>query len=536
MTFPVALLIVILLLLGTVLQTHQSPRESVPNTALQRINLDRRDEIKSAFNFAWNGYYTAAFPHDELKPLSNGPGESRNGWGATPVDALGTAILMELPDVVNVVLEHVKGIDFNDTGTDISVFESTIRYVGGLLSAYELLRGPFSHLNMDEGSVEVLLVKARELAEVLCAAFGEGNALPSGSLNPFTRIGNGENSLAGAGTLVLEWIKLSALTKDSKYANFTQKAEDFLLNPKPKSTEAFPGMVPIDLNITTGQFKPSDITWGGSSDSFYEYLLKMYIYDPKSFPQYKDRWIQAADSSIQYLASSPRGYPDLVFLGRYDEKAGMFVPQSGHMECFAGGNYILGGMVLGEQKYTDFGLKLVHSCHHTYISTTTHIGPETFSWIPSQCSLLPPPTSPPWLCNQPYSPTTLTSTNATGFYIIDPSYNLRPEVLESYYYAYRFTRDEKYRDWAWDAWVAINGTARVGNGYSYVRDVDKVDGGGWGDNMESYFFSETLKYLWLIFGGGSREGEGEEWQVSVGDGAVEKWVYNTEGHPLKVRK
>lgn len=33
----------------------------------------------------------------------------------------------------------------------------------------------------------------------------------------------------------------------------------------------------------------------------------------------------------------------------------------------------------------------------------------------------------------------------------DKYYILRPEVIETYFYLWRFTKDQKYRDWAWDA-------------------------------------------------------------------------------------
>jgi mannosyl-oligosaccharide alpha-1,2-mannosidase len=200
LTFPVALVVAIIFLLLVFPSTK--PQDSTSHDAFGDSNIGRRDAIKSAFQFAWNGYYTLAFPHDELKPLSNTPGHSRNDWGATAIDALGTAILMEMPEIVKQILAHVKSIDFNSTSTPISVFESTIRYMGGLLSAYELLTGPFASLNPDSENLLFLVDQAEILGHVLSSAFVQGNALPSGELEPHTFKGNGKNSLAGAGTLV----------------------------------------------------------------------------------------------------------------------------------------------------------------------------------------------------------------------------------------------------------------------------------------------------------------------------------------------
>jgi mannosyl-oligosaccharide alpha-1,2-mannosidase len=126
------------------------------------------------------------------------------------------------------------------------------------------------------------------------------------------------------------------------------------MNPTPKDLEQYAGLVPIKINAVSGSFLKDMVTWGSSGDSFYEYLLKMYVYDPKSYEEYRGRWIQAADSTIKYLASSPRTVPNIAFIGKYEATG--FIPESGHLECFAGGNFILGGTVLGETKYTDFGL------------------------------------------------------------------------------------------------------------------------------------------------------------------------------------
>ena len=160
------------------------------------------------------------------------------------------------------------------------------------------------------------------------------------------------------------------------------------------------------------------------------------------------------------------------------------------------------------------------------MSTATRIGPEKFMWVPSECGK----TTPAWKCDAPPSEGGADDFNSkSGFWITESSYNLRPKVIESYYYAYRMTRDEKYREWAWDAWQAIDKNARLERGYNYLRDVNAPDGANRaGDNQESYFFSETLKYLFLIFSDDS------EWHVKFD--APNHWVYNTEGHPFKVRR
>jgi mannosyl-oligosaccharide alpha-1,2-mannosidase len=159
--------------------------------------------------------------------------------------------------------------------------------------------------------------------------------------------------------------------------------------------------------------------------------------------------------------------------------------------CFDGGSFILGGLVLKEQKYVDFGLALVNGCHDTYISTVTGIGPEVFQWVESSTSASDPNNPPP-------PPDQEAFYEKSGFYITASDYVLRPEFLESLYYAYRATGNQMYRDWAWDAFLAINTTCAVGSGYAELNDVNAPGGGGFSDFMDSFFFAEVLKYSYLI--------------------------------------
>jgi mannosyl-oligosaccharide alpha-1,2-mannosidase len=70
----------------------------------------------------------------------------RNGWGATAVEALGTATIMDIPEIVDEILDYIPTINFQKTKDPVDLFETTIRYLGGMLSAYELLTGPMHHL------------------------------------------------------------------------------------------------------------------------------------------------------------------------------------------------------------------------------------------------------------------------------------------------------------------------------------------------------------------------------------------------------
>lgn len=130
---------------------------------------DKRAIIKKAFLFSWNGYRSKAWKQDELSPVS---GKYRNpfcGWGATLVDTLDILWIMDLKDEFEEAVDAVKETDFTTSArNDIPLFETVIRYLGGLVAAYDISGGTY----------KVLLDKAVELADILMGAFDTPNRMP----------------------------------------------------------------------------------------------------------------------------------------------------------------------------------------------------------------------------------------------------------------------------------------------------------------------------------------------------------------------
>lgn len=145
------------------------------------------------------------------------------------------------------------------------------------------------------------------------------------------------NGLATIGTLVLEWTHLSDLTGNQTFADLTQHAESYLLNPEPPSSQPFPGLVGTNVALNNGSFLDAYGGWIGGDDSFYEYLIKMYVYDSSRFGFYKDRWTLAADSSIEYLASHPSSRTDLTFVAVFNGT--QLVYESEHRKWTVRSNY-----------------------------------------------------------------------------------------------------------------------------------------------------------------------------------------------------
>ena len=221
-------------------------------------------------------------------------------------------------------------------------------------------------------------------------------------------------------------------------------------------------------------------SWGSLSDSFYEYLLKAYIYNQKTYVSYLERWKLAADSTMRMIASHPYGRPDEVFLPYWEGEARLNAMDS--LSWFAGGSYVLGGIVTGNQTLLDFGLMIANTGGHLYNSTATGLGPEFVHWTTD--------------CSGTWGEEHCDGSNSVR--ASDKSFKLRPEVLETWYYAYRATKDPKYREWAWNMFMSIERVCKTEYGYSAISDVTMPDGGEKLDQQESFVFAEVFKYIYLM--------------------------------------
>lgn len=148
----------------------------------KRIRLHRQKSVKDAFLVSWNAYKTHALPHDELRPVTLAYKDPFGGWGATLVDALDTLWIMGLTREFDKAVKLVADIDFttNSMG-NMRVFETVIRYLGGLVGAWDLATegGQSSaYKNGDKEGYQILLAKAQELADVLLGAFDTPNRMP----------------------------------------------------------------------------------------------------------------------------------------------------------------------------------------------------------------------------------------------------------------------------------------------------------------------------------------------------------------------
>ena len=160
----------------------------------------RRTHIRNAMKHVWKGYTTYAYGYDELKPLSKMGYDNWGGMCTTLVDSLDTLWLMGMKKEFWEGREYIeKHLDYNKVTKSISVFETTIRNLGGLLSAFDL------------SGDKMFLNKAEDLGERMLKAFDSPSGLPYSLTNLNTNESSNlswlknQGILADMGTLQLEF-------------------------------------------------------------------------------------------------------------------------------------------------------------------------------------------------------------------------------------------------------------------------------------------------------------------------------------------
>ncbi|XP_031120045.1 mannosyl-oligosaccharide 1,2-alpha-mannosidase MNS1 [Ipomoea triloba] len=442
-------------------------------------DAQRREKVKDAMRHAWSSYEKYAWGHDELQPQSKNGVDSFGGLGATLIDALDTLYIMGLDEEFQKAREWVANtLDFNKN-YDASVFETTIRVVGGLLSAYDL------------SGDNVFLEKAQDIADRLLPAWDTPTGIPYNIINlahgnphnpGWTR---GDSILADSGTEQLEFIALSQRTLDPKYQ---QKVENVIL----ELNKTFPddGLLPIYINPHTGRRSFSTITFGAMGDSFYEYLLKVWIQGNKtdSVMPYRKMW----EISMKGFESLVRRTTPSSFAYICEKNGNSLIDKMDELACFAPGMLALGASGYGpdeSQKYLLLAEELARTCYNFYESTPTKLAGENYFF------------------NKGQDMSVGTSWNI-----------LRPETVESLFYLWRLTGNKTYQEWGWNIFQAFEKNCRIESGYVGLKDVNT----GVKDNMmQSFFLAETLKYLYLLFSPPSVI-------------PLDQWVFNTEAHPLKI--
>lgn len=433
----------------------------------------RRNEVRKAFKRSYDAYKKYAWLKDEVTPVTYSAKNTFGGWGATLVDSLDTLWIMGYHDEFREATAAVVKLDWSNTEeTAINIFETTIRYLGGLLSAYDL------------SNDMLLLRKAHELGDILYHGFDTPNRLPPFWLN-FEEVRTGQmvagtnDASASPASLCIELTRLSQLTGDPKFYDAADRVTRFL--ERTQNTTKLPGMWPQMLDFRNEAATGSSFTLGASADSLYEYLPKMYALLGGADASYEQMYRSAMDAVIEKLLFRPMtpDNQDILFSGEFNSyRPTELAPESQHLTCFVGGMFGLGGRLFDIEKHVDIGERLARGCGWAYKSFETGIMPEIFNMMACKN-----PDSCEW--DEKAWETAASTTSPKGFTNIrDARYLLRPEAIESIFILYRITGKSELRDVAWEMFESITNATYTEIAYSAISDVGEQYGGTKLDSME----------------------------------------------------
>ncbi|KAF7303417.1 alpha-1,2-Mannosidase [Mycena indigotica] len=527
-------------------------------------DAEKREAVVKAFKYAWRAYERDAMGSDEYHPLARKGSNltSAGGIGYMVVDALDTMMIMGLDEEYARARRWIETKLQFDRDAEVSVFETTIRVLGGLLSAYHLASKRL-HPFIPPSDAALFLNQAEDLASRLLPAFSTASGLPFSLINLHKRVGvpdrenRGLVSTAEAATLQLEFRYLSWVLGEDEFhesksnvrpEQYWEKAERVM--KVIRMARANGGLAPIFMNIDAGKFVSSDIRLGSRGDSYYEYLLKQHLQTASTEPIYRDMYTTAMNAVHRTIFV--RGpLTGMLFTQEIQSKrnaqSGMSwvrVRKQDHLVCFLAGELLLGAVTvhraagvkkvsippraeeLTEEGRRDWtaGIELLETCVDTYRTPTglsaeiVHFreamdksaknGDRVRDWYIKDAK---PPGNPP---------------------VYDARYILRPETIESLFVAWRLTGNPRYRAYAWRIFQSIERECRLpSGGYAGIKNIldarhheEQVAQRGaerWEDKMETFFVSETLKYLYLMF---------SEARLLP----LDEYVFNTEAHPFPI--
>ena len=260
-------------------EEEEEVNDHVPTREEQK---DAQERVKAMFYHSYDAYMEHAFPAAELRPLScsGGKFDLVKIPMVTLIDSLDSLVVLgnytEFRRAVGLITTQLHDFDLD---VPVSLFETTIRVLGGLLSAHLMAvdgsLGIYADVPADEAYRGHLLQLSIDLGQRLLPAFGTDTGIPYGTVNLRYGVPKGETeiaSTAGAGSLSVEFEVLSRLSGDARFGDAALKAAAGLY----KRRSAI-GLLGKHIHTRTGKWYESVSGIGSNSDSFYEYLLKAYL-------------------------------------------------------------------------------------------------------------------------------------------------------------------------------------------------------------------------------------------------------------------
>ncbi|XP_043203401.1 ER degradation-enhancing alpha-mannosidase-like protein 3 isoform X1 [Amphibalanus amphitrite] len=448
-------------------------------TAAEKHHL--RDVAKEMFFHAYNAYMENAYPADELMPLSckgrwrhtkpsrGDIDEALGNFSLTLVDSLDSLMVLgeldELEHAVRLVIRDVR----LDADLVVSVFETNIRMLGGLLSGHilsEYARDRLGRMAWYQGE---LLDKAKELGLRLLPAFNTSTGIPHPRINLLHGMNvpqltnSRETCTACAGTMILEFAALARLTGEPVFEEKAHRAMDSLWEQRHRGSD----LVGTTINVHSGDWVRRDSGVGAGIDSYYEYCLKAYILLGEE--RYLKRFNRHYEAVMKYISQGPMLLD--VHMHRPHTTTRNFMDA---LLAFWPGLQVLKGDVKSAIETHEMLYQVMQ--RHNFL-------PEAFT---------------------------------TDFQVHWGQHPLRPEFVESTYLLHRATGDPYYLHAGKRVLQSLQRLAWVPCGFAAVKDVRT---GQHEDRLDSFVLAETFKYLYLLFADES------DLVLDIND-----FVFSTEAH------
>uniref|UniRef100_A0A6B2L338 alpha-1,2-Mannosidase n=1 Tax=Arcella intermedia TaxID=1963864 RepID=A0A6B2L338_9EUKA len=406
------------------------------------------------------------------------------GMGLSLIDSLDTMLIMNLTNYYKHARDYLAETLSWDRDIIVSVFETNIRCVGGLLAAYDMTQDEF------------FLKSAVDLGDRLLNAFQTPTGLPRTTVNLKTGAATNpswtqqSSLLAEIGTLQIEFSYLSYASKQPRFAQKAMAVYDHLLTLMPEDK-----LLPIFINPDDGKPKGTDlVSVGALGDSYFEYLFKYWLITKKA-SRWGKEYFETVESILNTLAFKIVDQDEeMWYIAERQNKN--INHKFDHLACFFGGLLALDAQHAPteqmRERHMEIGKGIGAFCRKMYTMNPTRL-PCDFVNIVGNTISNPIAAGKGWL--------------------------MRPEAVETWFILYRLTNDTKYQEWGWDYFEAIEKYTKKEYGYTGLRDVTDSQKLEPDDVQQSYFLAETLKYLFLLF--------------SPKDTIpLDKFVFNTEAHPL----
>lgn len=398
------------------------------------------EDVKAQMAWAWDLYRKQAWGKDEIKPISGTFSSfplKDHHLGLSLVEALDTLWVMGLDSRFQDGVDWVKAHFDADVDGEVSVFETSIRLVGGLLSAH--------HACGDAA----LLAKARDLADRLLPAFTTPTGMPYRFVNLKTgAVREPVTSPADIATYLPEWGTLSRLTGDPRYAAVARKAMVALFERRSKID-----LVATKIDVLTGEWRSRRATVGSYGDSFFEYLWDSWqLFGDAECRRMYDVCTAAILKHQQVWRDGSLWFADVDF-----QNGTVVGTEQDELASFYGGLLGQGGALNQGAAYTESWAK---------VQARYGVLPEGYDYAKA-------------------APTQ--RTNA-----------LRPELADAVFSLWLLDRKPRWRDIGRAHFQAMKQWNKAEYGYADLADVTATPKRQ-ADHCPGYWWSEQMKYYYLLF-------------------------------------